>query len=121
MTDERKLDTDPRPVQRVRFNYIKSNFFRSVHVDGAFGGLSPNGNIHCSVFNERMPIPQTTDHTISEDGTVSSPTEFEGKTGIVREIDVDLVLSIPVARELIDWLNLRIKEFEVAAKRSGQS
>ena len=44
--------------KRARFDYIKSQFFRSVHVDGVFGGVIPSGkSIRMSIWNERWPIP----------------------------------------------------------------
>ena len=46
-------------VTEVSFELIKSRYFRSIHVDGAFGGISPTGNyLRMGIFNEGQPIPQ---------------------------------------------------------------
>ena len=31
----------------VEFDFIKSNFFRVIKADGAFGGVAPNGRFTC--------------------------------------------------------------------------
>jgi hypothetical protein len=53
------------PVTEVSFELIKSRYFRSIHVDGAFGGVSPTGNyIRMAIFNEGQPIPEKITHSI---------------------------------------------------------
>jgi hypothetical protein len=61
----------PKPPKELVFDYIKSNLFRVIPIDGAFGGLSPNGReIRMALFNERRPIPQKTIHPLTADGTL---------------------------------------------------
>ena len=31
----------------IQIHYIKTSSYRTYHVDGAYGGLTPNGNIYC--------------------------------------------------------------------------
>ena len=107
MTDSAKV----AGVDRVRFFYIKSNFFRVVHMDGAIGGLTPRGLIHCAVYNERAAIPQVTEHPI-DDNRLGPEEAVEGKKGLVREVEVDLLMTRPVAEELRDWLTARIEDYD---------
>jgi hypothetical protein len=92
---------------RVKFHYVKSNFFRVIHVDGAIGGLTGQGFIHCALYSERPAIPQVVEHEVLEDrfGAVLAS---EGKAGFVREIDVDLILSPQTATALRDWLTQQL-------------
>ena len=81
-------------------------------MDGAYGGVTPNGNIHCAVFSERGPIPQITEHSVTATGNLeNSQIVIEGKAGLVRELDADLVMSMTVAAELRDWLTTTIDEY----------
>lgn len=102
---------DPAPAN-VRFYYIKSGQFRVLHVDGILGGITPKGLIHIATYRERPAIPQTSDHAITPQGDLSPPVAQEGKAGIVREMDADLILSRQTAVEIRDWLTQRIEELE---------
>jgi hypothetical protein len=96
----------------LKFFYIKGSSFRVLHVDGALGGITPRGYIHFSVYSERPAIPQTTEHTLSPEGALSPATSVEGKAGIVRELDADLIMSKLTATELRDFLSSRLGELD---------
>ena len=102
----------PREPSTVRFFYVKNALFRVVHVDGAIGGVTPRGLIHMAVFSERPAIPQSSEQEITAQGTLGAERGKEGKEGIVRELDVDLILSKQSATDLRDWLSARLKELE---------
>jgi hypothetical protein len=103
-----------KSAQKVRFFYIKGNHFRVVHVDGALGAVTPRGLIHCAIYSERQAIPQVAEHDFSpEEGRLSElPVSEEGKKGIVRELDIDLIMTKQTAAELRDWLAARIVQLE---------
>jgi hypothetical protein len=83
-----------------------------MHVDGVMGGITPHGLIHIAVYSERAALPQITVHNVSLDGKLSHPVSSEGKVGIVREIDADLMMNKLTAIEIRDWLSKRITELE---------
>ena len=103
---------DDSSRQRVRFFYLKSPSFRVVHVDGAIGGITPRGLIHMSVYSERAAIPQSIEHELSDEGNLSGPINVEGKPGIVRDVDADLIMSKHTAIEMRGWLDERIADLE---------
>ena len=98
---------------RVAFDYIKSQHFRAIRADGAVGGVTPTGNIHLALYSERHPIPRRVVHQVHDRrlGAVL-PNETVSRDAIVREMDVDVFLSIDVARNLHRWLGEKIKESE---------
>jgi hypothetical protein len=108
--------------QRIKFHYIKGQQFRVVHVDGLIGGVTPKGLIHIAVYSERPAIPQVTEHVLSEAGVLGDIASQEGKEGIVREIDVDLMITRTTAVEFRDWLTERIKDIDayIAAAQVDQ-
>src|SRR5690349_24913939 len=98
---------------KIVFSYFKSNFFRVVHADGAWGGLSPRGDIHISFYNERAAIPDTSRIAISPTtGQVLKPEEFEASSRFVREVEVDVVVDLATAVQLRGWLDDKIKKLE---------
>ena len=99
--------------KEIAFDYIKSNFFRVIHVDGAFGGLAPSGNIHMALYSERQAIPTRT--VFPFEGDKLGPENLkkrEVRESLVREVEVDVVLSIDQARALHKWLTGKIESLE---------
>jgi len=102
----------------VSFDYIKSNQFRVIRVDGVHGGVTPRGNtIQMALFSERTPIPQRETHEI----VVSD--EKGGKLGkmikavkrdafMVREVEVEALMDLTISKAIHAWLGRKIEEAE---------
>jgi hypothetical protein len=102
-----------KPPKEIEFDFIKSNYFRVIKADGAFGGLSPTGAIHMGLYSERQPIPQKIFHSIQ--GNQLGPELQEKRQvrkSIVREMEVDVVMDIVQAIGLRQWLDDRIAQYE---------
>jgi hypothetical protein len=100
--------------EKISFDYLKSQFFRVVHADGAIGGITPSGCIHFSFYSERPAIPQRQTFALNKDGSLGQSVEEETivRAAIVRELDVDVVMNIDVARSLAHWLGQQVKSYE---------
>lgn len=98
----------------VAFNYIKSNSFRVIHVDGAIGSITPRGLIHAALYSERMPIPRLMVHPMGSDGNLLPPVEQEIRPGVVREVEVSLLLDRNSAESLREWLGQQLAELDRA-------
>lgn len=107
----------PGVPDEVTFHIIKSNFFRVLHIDGVWGAFTPDGNLHISVYNERVAIPQKIVIGISQDGSTGDELRDrrEGKDGYVREIEADLVMDIATARSFNSWLGAILRRYEDAS------
>jgi hypothetical protein len=117
---QKRAPTEGQP-STIALNYVKSNQFRVVHVDGVFGGMSPTGLIHASIFSERFPIPQIIRQVVKEDGTLGEEVDRTIREGVIREAEVDLVMSREVAVVLRDWLTTHInKHDEVRASKTSK-
>jgi hypothetical protein len=100
----------------IHFEYIKSNSFRVVHVDGIHGGPTPDGNsIHMAMFNERLPISQEEIYSISSEGKLGALKSKVSRKGIVREVEVSAILSLKAARALHGWLVAMLAKAEQIA------
>jgi hypothetical protein len=97
--DDKKLDSE-----RVEVYYHKSNFFRVVHADGCYGGVTPRGGLHFGFYSERGAIPLRTALPLAQ-GKPAGPEEvLESKPGLVRELEVDVVMDFSTAASLYVWL-----------------
>ena len=118
---EKRELADNNKDKRLRFHFIKSNSFRVVHADGAYGGITPHGYIHMALFNERIPIPQETEHIIGPDGTLGDEVEESriARTGVIREVEVDVIMNLNTATALYDWLEKKISILKDAVNKQG--
>lgn len=103
-------------VQKVKFHFLKSTYFRVIHADGFFGGLSPQGGFHIGVYSERTPYPDLIIQEINtETGHPGKELSRTGSEGIIRELEVDIAMDLPTAITLHAWLGRHIKR----AQESG--
>jgi hypothetical protein len=77
------------------------------------GGLTPRGELFFSIYNERAPLPDVTVQAV-EKGQLGKEIieQRKGSDGIVRELEVGIVMDSNVAKSLVLWLNERIKVAE---------
>lgn len=107
---------------RVAFDYIKSSHFRVLRADGAIGGITPSGSIHFALYSERQAIPRRLVHQLEPNGSLGPPIADEtvSRDAVVREMEVDVFLSISVARSLHQWLGKQIEEWEQVRGRTSE-
>lgn len=101
---------------RISFSFEKGNFFRVVHADGVFGGLTPRGDFHMAFFSERQPIPKQVTHVLTSDtggGNAKVGDEIRelriARAGIFRELEVDVVMNRTTASSLLEWLAKQLR------------
>lgn len=108
---------EPEKPQSIQFHYIKSQFFRTVHADGAIGGMTPHADIVANFYSERQPIPKIVTQEIKPDMTLGQELKKVCLEGIVREVEISVSMSVLTAQALRDWLDLQLKGVEEAKKK----
>jgi hypothetical protein len=105
---------DETKPSSVRFHYVKSNYFRVIHADGAYGGLTPYGGIFLSLYNDRKAIPDETVQSVGENGLLGPEISERTKTkdGIEREVETCIIMTLNTAKAIQQWLEERIKILE---------
>lgn len=99
---------------KIEFHYIKSNYFRVIYAEGAYGGINPRGNITFSFYNERNAIPQVSEVSVKADekGILKSTSDekvIATRNGVVRELEVEISMNLETAISFHDWLGQRIE------------
>jgi len=102
----------PQFPTSIQFHYIKSHLFRVIHSEGAIGGLTPSRQIFMSLFNERAALPQLIEFAILPEGKIGSEIKREGKDGIVREVEIGVLMDATAAKNLADFLLSQVKLIE---------
>ncbi len=98
----------------VRFHYLKSSAYRVIHADGIVGGQTPSGFLQFSFYTERLPIPTMIEHAVTDLGgelkRLGEETRREGKDGVVRDIEVGVIMTFDMATKLRAWLDVQISK-----------
>jgi hypothetical protein len=106
MADERKF---PRQIE---FLFKRAQDYRIVASNGAWGGITTRGDIHLDFFVERQATPESLTQTVSDDGVLGPPVDSEETRPVVREIQVGVLLSPEQTKNLVDFLNDKLKQLE---------
>lgn len=106
--------------KKIKFDYIKSNYFRTARADGAVGGLNGHGDIVLSFFSERPPIPKTAVHILTDKQLGDELLdERVQRDAVVREVEVCLSMNLNVAKALRSLIDKQIEQME-AIIQQGQ-
>lgn len=100
---------------KVRFHHTKSGLFRVVHADGLTGSITPRGDLFICFYSERLPIPDSVVVEISPEGELIREVKEESITttkGIVREMEVGVVMDVANAKSMLGWLRHMTKQLE---------
>ncbi len=105
--------------QKITFNYHYSENYNPTYVNGAYGGVGPQGEIIVNFYFERQGIPKSHTHEINEDGSLSSkPKSVPGEplSNIIRFIETGIILNLDSAKRIHAWLGQKIVELESISK-----
>lgn len=94
----------------VKFDFVKSSLFRTIHVDGAVGGITPQMGVYMSLFNERQPLPRQTTYVVQGNGQIGDEIlELrDSRDAVVREMEVGIVMSLETAEAVLNWLQINV-------------
>lgn len=96
----------------IQAKYTKTGAFPVLHADGMFGGLTPGGQLYVAFFSEHAQLPEAEILRREPEGDTYRPVATDSLQGVVREVGVEIIMALPVARAFREWLNVRIKMAE---------
>ena len=99
------------PIE-IQAKYTKTGASPVLHVDGMFGGLTPSGQLYVAFFSEHAQLPEAEILRRDPEGDTYRPVGADQLQGVVREVGVEVIMTLNVARAFQEWLNVRIKMAE---------
>jgi len=91
-------------IEVIPVRYVRSSDYKVYYAHGAQGGILGSYHYRIDFFREDIPF---TMKATEVGGKVKPDEEI-----ITREIDISVYLSLPFAKQLRDWLDRNIKDFE---------
>lgn len=107
--------------ENMRFKYVFPDDYNPVYVNGAYGGISPRGEITMNFYLERSPVPREELRTVNSDGTVGDQVKLnpEDLTHIiVRYVSAGVIMSPETARLIYTWLGEHLKRIDAEASHN---
>ena len=97
---------------KVGFDYIKSNQYQDIFIDGVHGGLTPRGKLQMSIFTERNSIPKHIVHKLSPEGKLGEEIKEErvARKDIIRDVESTLIMDSETALSIYHWLGDNLKK-----------
>ena len=109
-----KLSDDPENPPEIL--YIKSTGYRVIHCDGALGAITRQGILSMALYSERIRLPDKSVLEFDSEQQTVKERAVGKHRGIVREIEVQVMLSLESADAMRAWLEERVNEARGSAK-----
>jgi hypothetical protein len=113
---QRRHPAQPSEATKLEIPYVKSNFCRVIHVDGAYGGpIAPSGvyEIYMALYSQHQKFPDSVRFIVDPVSRTARPAaQNQENSTIVREIEIEVMMSLPFAKSLRDWLDDKIQKAE---------
>ena len=74
-----------------------------------------------SFYSERAPIPKKLVHKVTSEGVLGNEISRESKAGLIREVDVEVIMDLDMARSFRDWMDEKISFLEKQKEKKGDS
>ncbi|NJM59293.1 MAG: hypothetical protein HC849_02320 [Oscillatoriales cyanobacterium RU_3_3] len=99
---------------KLVIDFVKSNFFRVLHVDDLGIAITPNLDIQVTLWNERASIPERLVYSINEESEIDELLleECKNRNSVLREVEALFTIDTNTAREFINKLHECIEEIE---------
>ena len=95
----------------IKFKYIFDENYNPVYVNGAQGGITPQGEIVANFYLERLALPNAQTQEVKADGTLGEAISSEPEdlnNSFVRFIKNGVVMNLQTAISISNWLNKHI-------------
>jgi len=119
------------PVQKkaqkpdqIKFKYKFPEDYNPMYVNGAFGGITANGDLVLNFYLERHALPVSQTMELLPNGTLGNEVEREPKdlrASMVRYVGPGIVLSVAGAEAILQFIELHLKTLRQAAGSSASA
>lgn len=106
-------------MNKIKCKYIFNDDYNPKYVNGAQGGINPQGEIIINFYLERNALPNSLTFEIEENKNIPKEIETEPNdlnNSLVRYIENGIILNYQTAKEVHKWLGNHIEKLEELSK-----
>ena len=103
----------PEPLgedRQVKFRFEFDPGYRLIGANGIWGGVTPRGDLRLDFFVESQGIPDHVTHLITSDNRLGPELNRVQQDGIIRRIQVGVLLSLDQADSIADFIKQKIAD-----------
>lgn len=103
------IESEQEHSNKVKFIFRKSEGYQIHYVNGAFGGITPRGDVLYHLFFEHRDLPVEEEMTI-EEGELKPQEQDLADIEIIRDLKVGIIMTPEQAENLANWLLRRVDD-----------
>lgn len=106
--------------QSLKFKYIFSDDYNPVYVNGAQGGINPQGEIVANFYLERLALPTSQTQELNPEGRLGNVVASEPadlNNSFVRFVENGIIMNLETAKSIHSWLGGLISQRENTLKQ----
>ena len=107
------IESEQELRKKVKFVFKKSEGYQIHYVNGAFGGITPRGDVLYHLFFEHRDLPTEEEMTIEEDKKLKPQEKDLADIEIIRDLKVGIIMTPEQAENLANWLLSRVDEINI--------
>lgn len=103
--------------REIRLHFTEDPNCPTVYANGAWGGVSPKGEIIINFFVDMTALPEVEGFKVDEHGTVKAGTAFKGfpegveeNSDFERRVMARIIMTPGSAQSVADWLKNKVNE-----------
>jgi|SRR5690606_8840819 len=102
-------------MNKLKCKYIFNEQYNPKYINGAHGGITPQGEIVINFYLERNALPNSQTFQVDENKT--APTEIASEpsdlnNSFVRVIENGVIMNYKSAKEIHKWLGSHLERLE---------
>ncbi|MCB0744832.1 MAG: hypothetical protein KDC67_13070 [Ignavibacteriae bacterium] len=102
-------------MNKIKCKYIFKDEYNPKYINGAQGGINPQGEILINFYLERNALPNSQTFQIEDNKIIPKEIESEPKdlnNSFVRVIENGVIMNYQTAKEIHKWLGNHIGKLE---------
>lgn len=103
----------------ITFQFERDPEYRVIAVNGAWGGLSPRGELMFDLFFEHADLPEEITYMETPDGLGPELSRVPERQAIIRDAMVGVVMTPENAESLARWLLEKVNLFKSKNQNRG--
>ena len=107
--------------RQINFSFEYESTYRLFPANGVWAGVTPRGDLRLDFFVESNVVPSEVVHLISPEGKLGNELRrVPSGRGIVRRMEVGVLLSLDNADGIADFIKTQVREFRKRQEERGK-